>query len=249
MSIYEFTCHERHPSSPNMPFSSSPAPQHSSPMPTISDGNWDDGSQPVELWDDGSQVLDAWLQDRSSPGPGQSPPPALERRLSRHAALDSVRRTSRLFSAGGALDSQTTESQYFEASLEDSRLPALAVMSNSASDQPGLAEQSTEDDSADINIAETKTEDPTKALARVQLELSSTRRQLYEYVGRWVMARNRMATLERELSVHKQRETSLETRMVLGAEDHDGKALTSTRRAAEALDADAKRTSKRRRLG
>ncbi|KAI0364663.1 hypothetical protein BV20DRAFT_824315 [Pilatotrama ljubarskyi] len=109
MSLYEFTCHERHPSSPNTPYSSSPAPLRSSPVPAASANGvwdedsqlvepWDDSSQLVEPWDDGSQRLDDWppSQEHSSPCRCSPPSPSVvEGRSVRHAALNSVRRTSR----------------------------------------------------------------------------------------------------------------------------------------------------------
>ncbi|KAL1940334.1 hypothetical protein VTO73DRAFT_8906 [Trametes versicolor] len=117
------------------------------------------------------------------PLPHASPPRSMETiqqsRPTRRAALDSSRRTSDLFVEGGLLDSQTTDSQYVyhqDVSPPGDNKVDMVPARGAVSGCSGCAGH-----------------------ARTRVELSQTRHQLYEYVGRWVMAGARIEVLEREV--------------------------------------------------
>ncbi|OJT10833.1 hypothetical protein TRAPUB_12645 [Trametes pubescens] len=107
-----------------------------------------------------------------------------EVRPTRRAALDSGRRTSNLYVAGGILDSQTSDSQYLGWKEENIEI--------------NLSSDCSEVEAADMGspIVDTSSQE----LARVRIELANTRRQLYEYVGRWALARTHISRLDWQLS-------------------------------------------------
>lgn len=120
----------------------------------------------------------------------------------RRAALDSGRRTSKyvtflrspefsidacslsLYVAGGILDSQTSDSQYLgwrEEKVEIHR-----------------SSDSSDAEAADVELSAVDTS--AQEFAHIQIELANTRRQLYEYVGRWALARAHISRLDQQLT-------------------------------------------------
>ncbi|KAI0643903.1 hypothetical protein C8Q79DRAFT_928355 [Trametes meyenii] len=178
-----FTCFELHPSSP-----------------TFSDNiTWDDGSQIIEDWVDGSQVIEDWIDgsqviedcvDNRGTAAGMKdsrrlPTPEPTMREPRRVAVEGRHRTSGLYLPGGALDSQTTESQFIaeiHCGSEDAP-PDLGSADKS------LGSGSSSDASPKNMVVHTELSEwcdtsILQDLAHVKVQLANTHQQLHEYVGR-----------------------------------------------------------------
>lgn len=102
-----------------------------------------------------------------------------------------------LYVSGGALDSQTTDSQFDNYEAYHQPHDAVAVRAGAAevpSDDAHVVGHNQELVRVRLELARTRVE-----LARTRIELTRTRRELYEYVGRWIMAGTHVERLADEV--------------------------------------------------
>ncbi|KAI1788976.1 hypothetical protein LXA43DRAFT_1063149 [Ganoderma leucocontextum] len=124
--------------------------------------------------------------------------------LHREAASRAVAMTSTLYATGGALDSQTGETQFVDGlycgkethngdgSPAKGGPPSTTVVGLSDAGEPVAMLAPPPIPSSGI----TRPMVHERELARTRVELARVRQQLYEYVGRWIQADARVQVLE-----------------------------------------------------
>ncbi|KAI0642268.1 hypothetical protein C8Q79DRAFT_929254 [Trametes meyenii] len=114
-------------------------------------------------------------------------------------AVEGRQRTSGLYLPGSALDSQTTESQFI-AEIHRGAEDALPDRGSTheSSEHGGGSGTPSNNAVEHAQTAEMPEASILQELAHVKVQLANTRRQLYEYVGRWVLAEAQVGELKSE---------------------------------------------------